>query len=350
PVVHICQPTDRISDNLDNLEVGMRTPEFDTICEPMSDELIRTALPKRSVALASVGEEFNTVSRICRQLDIPSVYITENSLKTRNQMASETQRGPVHGAWRRLREVRQEIRQRKAISIAAGVQCNGLPTFTAYNRININAHLFFDNRIDASMVATDEKVQRRSLREQKGKKLRLAFSGRLTPIKGVDDLLTVAEHLRSLVSGPFELSICGDGEYGQQLRRDIQNKNLGEFVKMRGVLDFKSELVPFVTDETDIFICCHRQGDPSCTYLETMACGVPIVGYANEAWSLLSAHSGTGWVTPLGNPWAMAEKIAGLERLPETIQHEAAKSLRFAENHIFEKTFRGRIEHLKSLV
>lgn len=39
---------------------------------------------------------------------------------------------------------------------------------------------------------------------------------------------------------------------------------------------------------------CHRQGDPSCTYLETYACGMPIVGYNNQAHQGILASNNAG--------------------------------------------------------
>ena len=174
--------------------------------------------------------------------------------------------------------------------IAAGVQCNGLPTFRAYNELSSSPHLYFDTRTAASMLATREQIAGRSFGLETGRKLRLIFSGRLTLMKGVDDLLVVAHRLRQSMGDWFELSICGDGDYADQIKRDIVKLDLGNVVKMTGKLDFKTELVPLLK-ESDIFVCCHRQGDPSCTYLETMACGLPIIGYANEAWGQLSEYA-----------------------------------------------------------
>ena len=42
---------------------------------------------------------------------------------------------------------------------------------------------------------------------------------------------------------------------------------------------FESELVPWMRQEADIFLSCHRQDDPSCAYLEAMGCGLPVLGY-----------------------------------------------------------------------
>jgi colanic acid/amylovoran biosynthesis glycosyltransferase len=116
--------------------------------------------------------------------------------------------------------------------------------------------------------------------------------------------------------------------------------------KLRGSLDFKTELVPFITNETDLFVCCHGQGDPSCTYLETMACGVPIIGYCNEAMEGLAQVAGTGWLTPINRPLELAERIAYLYTKPAELVSAAIRSLTFARDHTLEKTFRRRIEHL----
>lgn len=348
-VLHLCEPAKGPGDSLDNIELPLKTTEFDTLCAPMSDDYLRTVLPKRSIVLASVGEQFNSISTICREISIPCVYVTEYNLKTRQQIVSEYQRSVLHGIWGKFRQRQQEIAQRKAISLASAIQCNGLPTYSAYQNLNPNAHLFFDSRVDSSMLATEDQIAHKSFEVHQGKKLRLTFSGRLNLMKGVDDLLTVAEHLRTLLDGWFHLSICGDGEYAPQLRKDIQAKGLNDFVTLRGTLDFKTELVPFITQETDLFVCCHRQGDPSCTYLETMSCGVPIVGYANDAWRELHDFTRIGWVTPNGDPKTMAHKIAELDRSPDDIEAGAMRSLDFARSHTLEKTFARRIEHLQNV-
>ena len=199
------------------------------------------------------------------------------------------------------------------------------------------------------MLTTAERVAARLARLKKDRTLRLVFSGRLKLMKGVDDLPLVAAHLRRL-GIPFEMSICGDGECMSRLRTDVAELGLVDNVKFRGTLDFKTELVPFVANETDLFVCCHRQGDPSCTYLETMACGVPIVGYGNEAFEGLVQASGTGWVVPLGRPVELAERIATIYRDPEAFAAAAQRSLAFARDHTFEKTFRRRIEHLEQVM
>jgi glycosyltransferase involved in cell wall biosynthesis len=117
---------------------------------------------------------------------------------------------------------------------------------------------------------------------------------------------------------------------------------------MKGVLDFRTELAPLVRDEVDLFVCPHVQGDPSCTYLETFACGVPMVGYDNEAFGGLMTYVDAGWRVPLGDPEAMASAILALDRDRAAIVAKARAARDFAREHTFEATCRRRMEHLRS--
>jgi colanic acid/amylovoran biosynthesis glycosyltransferase len=348
PILHLCAPASGPSDNLDNIEVAMKTPDFDTICAPMSAAFLKAALPKRSIVLASVGEDFNGVAAVCREAGVPCVYVTEYSLRTRTQIAETYQRNALHGAWGKLRQVEQEIRQRRAISMAAGVQCNGLPTFNSYKSLSRSPLLFFDSRFDDETLIPDDRLLAKMRRRTMDDKIRLVFSGRINRMKGADDLPLVASYLREMCI-PFEMLICGDGEYLPNLQKDVAARGLTDSVRSAGVLDFKTELVPLVTEFADLFVCCHRQGDPSCTYLETMACGVPIVGYANDAFSALADFSKVGWVTPMSDPLALARTIEQLHRNPQEIDHASRSARSFASKHTFRDSFKRRINHLRSV-
>jgi glycosyltransferase involved in cell wall biosynthesis len=223
-LIHVCEPASQAGDNLDNTEVDKSNSEFRTYCIELSEERLKAILPRRSVVLASVGEHFNSISRICQEANIPCVYVTEYNLRTRTEIANEYQRSKLHGAWSKLRQLQQEFRQRKALSLASGVQCNGLPTFEAYKSLTPSSLLYFDSRIDEQMLATDDQILSKVNRRYQADPIRLVFSGRINRIKGVDDLPIVAEHLRQMKI-PFELSICGEGEYLAKLKtRNIEKK------------------------------------------------------------------------------------------------------------------------------
>jgi len=102
-----------------------------------------------------------------------------------------------------------------------------------------------------------------------------------------------------------------------------------------------------VRETVDVFVCCHRQGDPSCTYLETMACGVPIAGYANEAFRGVSVESSAGWMSPMGDTQHLARRLGGMTG--DEVAGHAARSLAFAREHTFEREFSRRMAHARRL-
>jgi len=343
PLTVVCERSDQASDNLDNVEVDLDRAPFRVVTLDLREETLRDALVPRSLVLSAV--QFAWCSRLTRAAGVPCVYVSEYTLQTRLQIVGESRIGFLRRVRRSWFERRAEAAQRKALSQAQGVQCNGIPTYDAYRALTPMPLLFFDTRIEESQLAKPERVRERCARFARERKLRLVFSGRLNRMKGVQDLPVVAAELKRR-GVPFELSICGDGELLEELRASVAGLHLEDSVKFRGVLDFKTELVPFVTQETDLFVCSHLQGDPSCTYLETMSCGVPIVGYDNEAFQGLAKTAGVGWATPLGRPVELADRIAALSQDPEGLRQASERSLMFAGNHTFEKTFRRRIEHL----
>lgn len=345
PVVLVCEPGTMVSDNLDNMEFDPDAQPFQTICAEITQNRLRELLTPNSIVLTSAGGKFNDISQICCEMGVPCVYITEYSLLTRLQIAKQSRRSILRRAghwWRATREERSVIR---ALRIANGVQCNGTPTYMAYKALTPLPHLFFDSRVDQDMLATGAEVSARLAHMKRHGILRLVFSGRLNLMKGVHHLPLVADRLRHL-GVPFEMSICGDGEYICELRRHVASLNLGDKVSIRGALDFKTELLPFVKKETDLFVCCHPQGDPSCTYLETMACGVPIIGYSNEALEGIVQLSGAGWTIAVWQPKDLAERIATIYRDLTALEVAAQRSLAFAREHSFGTTFSGRIDHL----
>ena len=349
PLSVVMEEIPEATNNLDNIEVHPSELPFRLELVDYDQIGDSPCFRDGDLVFAGVGHRTNHLSRACRERGKRCVYITEYTLKTRLQGMNASTRNPLVRLRRSLWQYSQEREQRAAIALADGVQCNGTPTFEAYRDINPSPFLFFDTRVGEEMLAPERDRAARHARCLAGEPLRLVFSGRLIPMKGADHLVPVARELKRL-GVPFELSICGGGEQQEEIRQAIDREGLGDSVRLLGVLDFKSELVPFVTREADLFVCCHRQGDPSCTYLETMSCGVPIAGYDNEAFEGIVATSGVGWSTPMDRPETLARKIAELHEDRPAIVEAGKRSLDFARQHTFEKTFGRRIEHLKGIV
>lgn len=346
-IVIFIEESKDLSNNLDNKLVDLDKLPFQVEIVDFDNIQKNEEFSDASVVLTSIGFRQNHISKICKIKKISCFYVTEYSLKTRMQIIDVT----THSLPIRLRryvwEILQEIYQRKAIAIASGVQCNGTPTFNQYCTINPNSILYFDTRIRNDMLSNKTEVKTRSSKCLTNYPLRLLFSGRLIKIKGVDHLIPMAQKLHKL-GIEFELFICGDGDLKDSIQKDINQSGLSNSIHMLGVLDFENKLVPFIKQNIDIFVCCHRQGDPSCTYLEIMSCGVPIVGYSNEAFVGIVKHSQSGWLVKMNRPDLLARKIAWLNNNRKLIVYESYKSLEFAKLHTFEKTFKTRIKHIET--
>ena len=151
-----------------------------------------------------------------------------------------------------------------------------------------NTMLYLDNRMKPDMFATEAEMAARERHLRGGGPLRLINSGRLEPMKGSQDLIPVAVALRAR-GVAFTLDIYGAGSLEDRIRQEIDARNLGDLVTLHAPVDFETELVPLSRTSADLFLSCHHQSDPSCTYLEAMGCGLALVGYDNQMLAGLSA-------------------------------------------------------------
>lgn len=325
---------------LDGLPFKLEIISFDQITPALLHQ------HQSSLVLAAPEYRQNHISQVCKIAGVPCIYVSEYSLKTRKQIVNVSTSNPLIRLRRLIWTYSQEHKQRKAIAMADGLQSNGTPTYQEYKHINRKPLFFFDTRISEDMLATEADIERRTENRSQDMPLRLVFSGRLIKMKGADHLLEVARELKQL-KVKFEMFISGIGELEEMMHQQIAANQLNDCVKMLGVPDFKTDFFPFVKNNIDLFVCCHRQGDPSCTYIETMAGGVPIVGYANEAFQGIAEMSEAGWVVPMNQPKQMAKKIAELSHNREEIKSMSFKSLKFAQQHTFEKTFQARVKHMQ---
>lgn len=337
------------SDNLDDVWFRPSELPFEVTVAKFDSEEARGAIARATVVQGGTDHRLNHMPALCMSLGINYVLVSEYSLRTRWQILDAEGLNPVVTWRRKLWAWRQERANVAAAKVASAVHCNGTPTFDAYSGLNERALLYFDSRVAPDMLPETPRVAGRSAPWSQESPMRLAFSGRLNAMKGADHLVLVARALRDL-GVPFILDIYGDGPLVPDLKAAIQAHHLEGIVRLGGVLDFASELMPMVRDEVDLFVCCHRQGDPSCTYLETMACGVPIVGYANEAFEGLMQRCPAGVSVPMNDSAAMAAAIERLCRDPKQVGEMARAALAFARKHTFEQEFQLRIEHMANLL
>lgn len=290
------------------------------------------------------------LASICANAGVPLVYAVEYTLSTRLRTAALD---PQRKLGRRLKSVAWQLlderRRRRAFREAAGLQFNGHPAQRAYGSYDPTGCLYFDGRMSRDSMATPAEMQSRAARLHAGRPIRLISSGRLEPMKGAQDLLPA---VRSMIAAgvDFTLDIYGAGTLAEPIRAAIDSGEFADRVRLHQPVGFDAVLVPRMRQDADIFVSFHRQGDPSCSYIEAMGCGLAIIGTNNEMWGPMAAETDAGWTIPMGKPDEIAGLMQRLSANRQLISDAADRARQFADAHDFEQEFAHRMQHLAGFV
>lgn len=271
------------------------------------------------VVLALHRPEFGWLREVA-----PTVFTAEFDRRIRIEQQRVTAGGAIDRARIALGQRRRERVYRGLARSAAGLQCNGHAAWDAYAALSPRPLLFRDHRIRrADLAAAKDRATWHGERP-----LRVAFSGRLTAVKGPGTVLEVARLLPEV-----EFLLLGDGD----LRADLQRAAPSN-VRFEGFLDFET-WKSRMRDEVDLALLPHPQGDPSGTYYEALGCGVPVLGVRNATWPRLAAE-GLGWAER--DAKALARRIRSLD--PQ--QLDAVRTHALGALEPFESVAARRVAHL----
>lgn len=278
----------------------------------------------------------------------PTVFIIENTLTTRMRILRLTQGLSFRTAKSMAWMVMRERDRRRAFGQAAGLQANGTAAFNSYKSLSSAPMQYFDTRMTRAQQVSPAELEQKVSHVLAAKPLRLAFSGRLAAIKGVDHLVPFAQALMR-TGTRFTLDIYGDGPLRESMQQAIESAGLQSIVRLHGSVAFDTALVPALKQTVDLFVCCHRQGDPSCTYMETLGCGVPIVGYGNIAFRGIAALGDVGRVVPMDDLSALSAAVVALDQDRTALAAMIRAATRISASHSFENVVEQRIDHLRTI-
>lgn len=332
------------------VEVHPAQAPFDLVMLDDGERIGLRHLDGASVVLCS-GDDFDQfhLSKLCRRHGIKCVYAIEYTPETRRQILELQAVNPVVKARRALYLRSGEKKRRKAFALADAIQANGAAAYEEYAPHHDNCIVYYDTRMHEGSLITDAELQARLHDLSAARPLRLGFSGRLIQMKGADHLVQLAAKLRAR-GVDFTLSIFGAGALEGEMRREIERLSLQGHVDMRGAVDFHEELIPTLKAQIDVYVVLHRQSDPSCTYLETLSCGIPIVGYDNRAFQGLMRQADIGWLVRMDDLLGATELLERLSRARDEIRDKSLNAVRFARRHDFGATFRSRNRQLVGLL
>ncbi|HFI0065962.1 TPA: glycosyltransferase family 4 protein [Streptococcus suis] len=161
--------------------------------------------------------------------------------------------------------------------------------------------------------------------------------GRLTPIKGFDRLLDVAEILKE-VNDDWQWHIYGDGEQRDFLLSQIEKKGLQEKVILKGTVSNVYEILPYYS------ICVmtsYYEGLPL-SLLEAKRCRIPIVAFdcATGPGEIIRDNI-DGYLVENGNKTMMVNRIKVLledQKKRESFSEKSQENLHyFSKNNILEE-------------
>ena len=166
----------------------------------------------------------------------------------------------------------------------------------------------------ATAITRDEVARLRpDLARPAGAPVEVVYAGRLSPEKGVADLIEAMVHLRADGVGPtrLHLTLAGDGPAGAQIRARVAAAGLGG-VTFAGQLDRSALMAALMT--ADLCVLPSLTESFCKARLDAMLCGTPVltteVGCGR---ALVGADGERGWIVPAKSPAAIAARLAGVQ-------------------------------------
>jgi glycosyltransferase involved in cell wall biosynthesis len=337
------QTMDLVEIPLEQLGYRVMTLKIDDARRPLPSERNRL---REQIAQSRLlyGGGFES-QKMAQALGVPYILILECDLHAQI-MVTATQVSNV--ARQGVRAVRSALRYATSdipdMCRAHSLHCNGYPTFDDSRWFNSNRLLYLDSRMSSDQVIPEDRLEAR-LSRRAGRPLRLLFSGRYEPLKGADDVVRVA--IDCIKQGlDVEMHCYGQGSLRAEMERLAAQAEGGTKIQIHDAIPYP-ELVE-LSRTFDLFVCCHTQGDPSCTYLESFGAGLPVVGYGNRMWRRLNEESRVGFWSPIGQPQAVVDDIKKLASEFATLAAMSARARRFAIEHTFEREFKLRTDAINS--
>jgi glycosyltransferase involved in cell wall biosynthesis len=132
---------------------------------------------------------------------------------------------------------------------------------------------------------------------------KLFCMARLVEEKGVQDAIRCL----SALPESFTLTIAGDGPYRPMLESIVTELGLQQRVTFVGWLSHQQKVAQLLSH--NVFILPSRYDSFGMSFIEAMACGVPVVALARDAIPDVVPHKIAGWLSESAEPEALAEGV-----------------------------------------
>jgi len=338
-----------LSESLEHERMPMSELPYELIA--LDCDSSRQALPSEASKIdeavrssALIYGHFPSAFHAARRHGVPYIFVVEHDVRNALAVARISAPDPARAITRQARALARFASYLEVIRGARSLHCNGYAAYDGLAWLQSNRMLYFDSRLTSEMLVEEGVLEERLSSLASGRPLNLLYSGRFERIKGVMDVVDAGIMLAELGIA-FELHLYGDGSLREAMRyRIARHPAARQRIHLHGAVPF--EELQRRSQQADIFLLCHRQGDPSCTYLEAMGCGLPIVGFSNTMWKPLARDSEAGVVVGRRSIRELSDAVIRLASDVQGIASHARSARSFAAAHCFEEEFDRRSEDM----
>jgi glycosyltransferase involved in cell wall biosynthesis len=174
-----------------------------------------------------------------------------------------------------------------------------------------------NNGVDPDEIGLNFGESKEVSNQNGNEQFRVLYVGRLSPEKGVSDLVCAAAILKSR-GCQISLRLVGDGPLRNKLEQMVVRKGLCTEVEFQGAKARKSLGQQY--SRADI-TCVPSHSEPQgLVVLESMLSGTPVVAAATGGIVDMIELGKTGWLYPPRQPEMLADRIQDLMKNPEVLK------------------------------
>jgi L-malate glycosyltransferase len=154
--------------------------------------------------------------------------------------------------------------------------------------------------------------------------LRVAFVGRLTPVKRTDLFLEIAKETLRICPGRVTFYIIGDGPLRDSIREFVRTNHMADSVHLLG---FLPEVAPYLARMDLLLITSDHEGLPMCL-LEAMCVRLPVVSHAVGAIPTVLGDGKFGFLVRTQRPQDYTDVIQSRLASPDVFKRKAELAYR----------------------
>lgn len=165
----------------------------------------------------------------------------------------------------------------------------------------------------------------------------------LIPRNGIDTLVD-AFAILSLHHPEARLKIAGEGPMRERLEEMIRGHGLVDKVEFLGTL--RHDDIPVLLHRSHLFVRPSRFEGFGVSFIEAMACGVPVIACPRGGITDFVTHQKTGWLVEPDDPEALAEAMSELMDDAVLYAKLRANALKMVQSRYIWDTIVDRVEKL----